>query len=207
MLKEVVPTIYNCLQLCIAANEKYASFLKKPLSNDLEIIDWRVNYHSLNEFAFPEEFMIKEDILLFKSNYDNSSNLFYGLMEFNEKANLTERVNIALSISPEENILINFLIAVSPNDIATINLDLINRSLNDSWYQSFYIDSPKFKIDTNALSTIAISVYLGKRGEVFFNNDVNALIIGQLIINCEYQYQFINDLKNPSVRVILERVK
>jgi hypothetical protein len=127
--------------------------------------------------------------------------------ETNEQNNHSERVNLSLATLPEINLLHSFLTAVSPKDISNINLNIINESLLDKQYQSFYIDSVEKQIDVNELEVPAVSVFLNSDGEVFSEKTNGADIIGQLIINSEKQIDFIKEMNKQGVRAEVERVR
>lgn len=206
MLQQITPTLDNFLQLSQSANEQYAAFIESPPQNELDIIDWRVNHIPLDEFVFPDEYQQNEKVLLFKEYYNKSADYFYETMETNEQNNHTERVQLSLATLPEINLLHSFLTAVSPKDITNINLNIINESLLDKQYQSFYIDSVEKQIDVNELDVQAVSVFINSDGEVFSEKTNGGDIIGQLIINSEKKLDFIKEMNKPGVRVELERV-
>jgi hypothetical protein len=206
MLEAVKPTKENCLHLCINANAQYELFIVNPPINELEIIDWRVNYFPLDSFDFPEAFQQNKAVVLFKNYYSKSADYFYDLMEMHEKNNLTERVNISLATLPDLNLLHHFLTAVSPKEVSSINLIMINEALQNIAYQYFYIDSGEFSINVNDLSVNSISIFVAENGEVFFDTKTGVAIKGQLIINSEQQKEFIEELSKVGVRVEVERV-
>ena len=207
MLQQITPTLDNFLQLFQSANEQYAAFIENPPQNELDIIDWRVNHIPLDEFVFPDEYQQNEEVLLFKEYYHKSADYFYETMETNEQNNHTERVHLSLSTLPEINIFHSFLTAVSPKDISNINLNIINESLLDKQYQSFYIDSIEKQIDVNELEVPAVSVFINSDGEVFSEKTNDADFQGQLIINSGKEVDFIEELFKPGVRVEVERVR
>lgn len=206
MLEEVKPTKENCLQLCNEANAQYESLMESPPKNELDIVDWRVYYFPLDSFDFPEAYQQNNAVVLFKNYYSKSADYFYDLMELHEKNNLTERVNISLATLPDLNLLHHFLTAVSPMEVSTINLMMINEALQNIAYQSFYIDSGEFKISVNELSVNSISIFVAENGEVVFDEIPRVSIKGQLIVNSEQQKEFIEELSKVGVRVEVERV-
>jgi hypothetical protein len=206
MLQEVTATIDNCLQLCQLANEQYAVFLENLPDDELDIITWRVNYISLDEFDFPVEYQNKTEVLLFKDNYDKSIVFFYDLMETNERNNQTERVHLSLSTFPDVTLFHSFLTAVAPKQINDIDLQAINQVLSDKKYESFYNENLSVIIDVNQLSVPAISAFVNSNGEVVTGKIKGADIIGQLIINSEKQVDFIGELFKAGVRGVVERV-
>ena len=119
------------MQLCQVANEQYAAFLDNSPEDELDIITWRVNYISLEEFMFPKEYISKAEVLLFKENYNNSIDFFYDLMETHERNNLTERVNLSLSTLPDVNLFHSFLTAVAPIEMTNVYINTINQALTD----------------------------------------------------------------------------
>jgi hypothetical protein len=207
MLQQITPTLDNFLQLSQSANNQYAALIENPPQNELDIIDWRVNHIPLYEFVFPVEYQQNEEVLLFKEYYNKSADYFYETMETNEQNNHTERVHLSLATLPEINLLHSFLTAVSPKDISNINLNIINESLLDKQYQSFYIDSIEKQIDVNELDVKAVSVFINSDGEVFSEKTNGGDIIGQLIINSEKKVDFIKELNKLGVRVEVERVR
>ncbi len=207
MLQQITPTLDNFLQLCQAANKQYAALTENPPQNELDIIDWRVNHIPLYEFVFPDEYQQNEEVLLFKEYYNKSADYFYETMETNKQNNNTERVHISLATLPEINLFHNFLTAVSPKEVSSINLNIVNESLLDRQYQSFYICSAEKQIDINELEVPAVSVFINSGGEVFSEKTNGGVIIGQLIINSEKQVDFIEELYKPGVRVEVERVR
>jgi hypothetical protein len=207
MLQQITPTLDNFLQLFLSANDQYAALIENPPQNELDIIDWRVNHIPLYEFVFPDEFQQNGEVLLFKEYYHKSADYFYETMETNEQNDLTERVHLSLATLPEINLLHSFLTAVSPTDITNINLNIINESLLDKQYQSFYICSAEKQINVNELDAPAVSVFLNSDGEVFSEKTNSSDIIGQLIINSEKKLEFIKEMNKPGVRVEVERVK
>ena len=204
MLQEVTATIENCLQLCKTANGQYARFIENPPEDELDIIDWRVNYISLDEFLFPDQFHSNEEVLLFKAYYNRSADFFYELMESNENSNVTERVHLSLATFPELNLFHSFLTAVSPKEVSSINLNIINEALLNKKYHSFYIDSAEIKIDVNELAVSVVSVFINSTGDVLSNKNKDADIKGQLIINSEEKVDFVEDLFKLGVRVEVE---
>jgi hypothetical protein len=206
MLQQITPTLDNFLQLSQSANNQYAALIENPPQNELDIIDWRVNHIPLYEFVFPVEYQQNEELLLFKEYYNKSADYFYETMETNEQNNHKERVQLSLATLPEINLFHSFLTAVSPKDISNINLNIINESLLDKQYQSFYIDSVEKQIDVNELEVPVVSVFINSDGEVFSEKTNGADIIGQLVINSEKQINFIEELFKLGVRVELERV-
>jgi hypothetical protein len=207
MLQQITPTLDNFLQLFLSANDQYAALIENPPQNELDIIDWRVNHIPLDEFVFPDEYQQNVEVLLFKEYYNKSADYFYETMETNEQNNHTERVHLSLATLPEINLLHSFLKAVSPKDISNINLNIINKSLLDKQYESFYIDSVEKQIDVNELEVQAVSVFINSEGEVFSEKTNSSDIIGQLIINSEKKLEFIKEMNKPGVRVELERVR
>jgi hypothetical protein len=207
MLQQITPTLDNFLQLLQSANDHYTALIENPPQNELDIIDWRVNHIPLDEFVFPDEYQQNEEVLLFKEYYNKSADYFYETMETNEQNNHTERVHLSLATLPEINLLHSFLTAVSPKDISNINLNIINESLLDKQYQSFYIDSIEKQIDVNELDVKAVSVFINSDGEVFSEKTNGGDIIGQLIINSEKKVDFIKELNKLGVRVEVERVR
>jgi hypothetical protein len=207
MLQQITPTLDNFLQLFQSANDQYAALIENPPQNELDIIDWRVNHIPLNEFVFPDDYQQNEKVLLFKEYYHKSADYFYETMERNEQNNHTERVHLSLATLPEINLLHSFLTAVSPTDITNVNLNIINESLLDKQYQSFYIDSVEKQIDVIELEVPAVSVFINSDGEVFSEKTNGGDIIGQLIINSEKQFNFIEELFKLGVRVEVERVR
>jgi hypothetical protein len=207
MLQQITPTLDNFLQLFQSANEQYAAFIENPPQNELDIIDWRVNHIPLNEFVFPDDYQQNEEVLLFKKYYNKSADYFYETMETNEQNNHTERVHLSLATLPEINLLHSFLTAVSPKDISNINLNIINESLLDKQYQSFYIDSIEKQIDVNELEVPAVSVFINSDGEVISEKTKDADVQGQLIINSEKEFDFIEELFKAGVWVQVERVR
>jgi hypothetical protein len=207
MLQQITPTLDNFLQLSQSANDQYATLIENPPQNELDIIDWRVNHIPLDEFVFPDEYQQNEEVLLFKEYYHKSADYFYETMETNEQNNNTERVHLSLATLPEINLLQSFLTAVSPKDITNINLNIINESLLDKQYQSFFIESDEKQIDVNELEVQAVSVFINSEGEVFSEKTNSSDIIGQLIINSEKKVDFIKELFKPGVRVEVERVR
>ena len=207
MLQEVTATTENCLHLCQSANKQYESFLRNPPEDELDIIDWRVNYISLEEFVFPEEYQNKAEVVLFKENYNISIDFFYELMETNEQNNHTERVTISLSTFPEINLLHSFQTAVGPKKITDIDAQKINQALLDKKYKLFYNENVNLVIDVNELSVPALSVFINSAGEVLTEITNGAHIIAQLIINSEKQVEFIQELFKQGVRVEVERVR
>ena len=207
MLNEVNPNTDNCLQLCSIANIEYADFVNNPPLNELLLIDWRVNNMPLDKFTFTDECMNHLEVVLFKANYEKSSDYFYELMETNEKNNSTERVNVCLATLPEENIFHHFILAVSPKDTSVINLDLIQDALLDEAYHSFYIDSPDVFIDAALLSVPNFSVYVGENGAVVFDKINTAQKIkGQFIIYAKPNEDVIKEFKKPWVKINVDRV-
>jgi len=79
--------------------------------------------------------------------------------------------------------------------------------LLDKEYESFYIDSPKVRIDVNDLSLPAISVFIGENGEPLFETTTEVVIKGQLVVNSKKQVDVIEELHKPGVRVEVERVR
>lgn len=207
MLQQITPTLDNFLQLSQSANEQYAAFIENPPQNELDIIDWRVNHIPLDEFVFPDEYQQNEEVLLFKEYYNKSADYFYETMETNEQNNHTERVHLSLATLPEINLFHSFLTAVSPTDITNFNLNIINESLLDKQYQSFYIDSVEKQIDVNELEVPAVSVFINSNGEIFSEKTKDADVQGQLIINSEKEVDFIEELLTPGVRVMVDRVR
>ena len=207
MLQEVTATIENCLQLCQVANEHYAAFLENSPEDELDIITWRVNYISLEEFVFPDEYISKAEVLLFKENYNTSIGFFYDLMETIEQNNHTERVNLSLSTFPDVNLFHSFLTAVAPIEMTNVDINTINLALSDKKYESFYNENMNLLIDENELSIPAVLVFINSRGEVLTDKTNAADIIGQLIISSEKQADFIEELFKPGVRVEVERVR
>ena len=207
MLQQITPTLDNFLQLSQSANEQYAALIENPPQNELDIIDWRVNHIPLYEFVFPVEYQQNEEVLLFKEYYNKSADYFYETMETNEQNNHKERVQLSLATLPEINLLHSFLTAVSPTDITNVNLNIINESLLDKQYQSFYIDSVEKQIDVNELEVQAVSVFINSDGEVFSEKTNGSDIIGQLIINSEKQIDFIKEMNKQGVRAEVERVR
>lgn len=207
MLKEVTATIENCLQLCRTANEQYATFLENSPEDELDIITWRVNDISLDEFVFPEGYKSNAEVILFKDNYNNSIGFFYDLMETNEQNNHTERVNLSLSKFPDVNLFHSFLTAVAPTKMTDVDINAINQALSDNKYESFYNENVNVVIDINEISVPALSVFINSAGEVLSVRTNSAHIIGQLIINREKQVNFIEELYKSGVRVDVERVR
>jgi hypothetical protein len=207
MLQQITPTLDNFLQLSQSANNQYAALIENPPQNELDIIDWRVNHIPLYEFVFPVEYQQNEEVLLFKEYYNKSADYFYETMETNEQNNHKERVQLSLATLPEINLLHSFLTAVSPTDITNVNLNIINESLLDKQYQSFYIDSVEKQIDVNELEMQAVSVFINSDGEVFSEKTNGSDIIGQLIINSEKQIDFIKEMNKQGVRAEVERVR
>jgi len=207
MLQEFTATIENFLQLCKTANDQYARFIENPPEDELDIIDWRVNYISLDEFLFPDGFHSNEEVLLFKAYYNRSADFFYELMESNENSNVTERVHLSLATFPELNLFHSFLTAVSPKELSSINLNIINEALLNKKYHSFYIDTAEIKIDVNELAVSVVSVFINSTGDVLSDKNKDADIKGQLIINSEKQVDFIEELQKPGVRLEMERVR
>jgi hypothetical protein len=206
MLEEAKPTKENCLKLCNDANAQYASFLTIPPKNELDIVDWRVKFNPLDAYDFPEELQQNEAVVLFKDYYSKSADYFYDLMEMHEKNNLTERVNISLATLPDLNLHYSFLTSVSPKEVSSINLMMINEALQNQAYQSFYIDSSELIINVNDLSVNSISIFVAENGEVSFDKKSGVAIKGQLIVNSEQQKEFIDELSKVGVRVEVERV-
>lgn len=207
MLQEVTATIENCLQLCQLANEQYTVFLENPPEKELDIITWRVNYISLDEFDFSEEYQNKTEVLLFKDNYDKSIVFFYDLIETNERNNQTERVNLSLSTFPDVTLFHSFLTAVAPKEMNDVDYQAINQALADKKYESFYNENLNVFIDVNEISIPAVSVFINSNGEVLIDKTNYADIVGQLIINSVKQVDFIEELFKPGVRVEVERVR
>lgn len=205
MLQEVTATIENCLQLCQLANDQYAVFLEKPPENELDIITWRVNYISLDEFEFPAEYQNKTEVLLFKDNYDKSIFFFYDLIETNERNNQTERVNLSLSTFPDVTLFHSFLTAVAPMKMNDVDINIINQALSDKKYESFYNENMNVFIDVNEISIPAISVFINSNGEVLTDKTSAADIVGQLIINSAKQVDFVEELFKQGVRVDVVR--
>ena len=86
-----------------------------------------------------------------------------------------------------------------------MDLNIINQVLSYKKYQSFYIENVNVLIDVNELSVTAVSVIINSNGEVLTDKTNAAEIVGQLIINCEKQVDFIEELYKPRVRVNVER--
>jgi hypothetical protein len=206
MLEEVKPTKENCLQLCNEAITQYETFIIHPPKNELDIVDWRVKFNPLDVFDFPEELQQNQAVVLFKDYYIQSADYFYDLMETYEKYNLTERVNISLATLPDLNLYHSFLTAVSPKEVSSIKLMMINEALHNKAYQSFYTDSSELIINVNDLSVNSISIFVAENGEVVFNEIPRVSIKGQLIVNSEQQKEFIEELSKEGVRVEVERV-
>ena len=207
MLQEVTATLENCLKLCRTANEQYAAFLDNSPEDELDIITWRVNYISLEEFLFPKEYISNAEVLLFKENYNNSIGFFYDLMETNERNNQTERVNLSLSTFPDLTLFHSFLTAVAPKELTDVDINTINQALSDKKYESFYNENMNLLIDENELSIPAVSVFINSRGEVLTDKTNAAELIGQLIISSEKQADFIEELYKLGVRVEVERAR
>ncbi len=207
MLQEVTATIDNCLQLCQLANEQYAVFLENLPDDELDIIDWRVNYISLDEFDFSEEYQNKTEVLLFKDNYDKSIVFFYDLMETNERNNQTERVHLSLSTFPDVTLFHSFLTAVAPKEMNDVDCQAINQALTDKKYESFYIENVNVFIDVNEISIPAVSVFINSNGEVITDKTNSLDIIGQLIINSAKQVDFVEELFRLGVRVEVEKIR
>ena len=207
MLQQITPTLNNFLQLCQAANKQYAAFIENPPQNELDIIDWRVNHIPLDEFVFPEEYQNHAEVILFKGNFEKSVDYFYQLMGIRDSNNHTERVSIALTIVPGINPKFVVLTAVSPKEVSSIDSISINNALLDKEYESFYIDSPKVRIDLNDLSVPAISVFIGENREPLFETTTEVVIKGQLVVNSKKQFDVIEELHKPGVRVEVERVR
>ena len=194
MLEAVKPTKENCLQLCNEAITQYETFIIHPPKNELDIVDWRVKFNPLEIFDFPKEFQQNEAVVLFKNYYTQSADYFYDLMDLHEKNNLTERVNISLGTLPDLNLLHSFLTAVSPKEVSSINLMMINEALQNQAYQSFYIDSSELVINVYDLSVNSISIFVTENCEVLFDKKAGVAIKGQLIVNSEQQMEFIDEL-------------
>lgn len=207
MLQKVTPTIENYLRLCRTANEQYVRYLENPPEEELDIIDWRVNYLPLDEFGFPKEFKNVEEVLLFKEYFEKSADYFYELMEMRERNNLTERVGVSLVTIPDVNLVHHFITAVSPREVASISIEMINDALLSEKYGAFYIDSPTYSIDPKDLSLPAVSVFICENGSPVFNPTTDLHVKGQLVVNSKKQVDFIEELNKAEVRIEVERVR
>jgi hypothetical protein len=206
MIEAVKPTKENCLQLCNEAISQYETFIIHPPKNELDIVDWRFKFNPLDVFDFPKEVQQNQAVVLFKNYYTQSADYFYDLMDLHEKNNLTERVNISLATLLDLNLYHSFLTAVSPKEVSSINLMMINEALHNNAYLSFYIDSSELIINVNDLSVNSISIFVTENGEVLFDKKSGDSIKGQLIVNSEQQKEFIEELSKEGVRVEVERV-
>jgi hypothetical protein len=214
----IIPNNENFLSLCVIANREYQNLKDYPPKKDLYIIDWRVKYESLANFNYPVHLTLGPEFILFRSNYNNSSEYFYQLMEKNEKENLDERVSVFYATQEQGPAwLFPFVDALAPLDdkkyeLALWNQALIKKSYN---YGAFFIEgTPDKKLFSRNVRECKIPfeiMVVENDGFVKISAnsnegvDINHNIKGVLLVNNESHSNFIIDALIPGNTFIISR--
>jgi hypothetical protein len=215
----IIPNNENFLSLCVNANKEYQILRDYPPKKDLYIIDWRVKYELLANFNYPVHLTLGPEFILFRSNYNNSSEYFYQLMEKNESENLDERVSVFFATQEQGPAwLFPFVDALAPLEDKKYELALWNQALiKESYnYGAFFIEGiPDKKFFSRNVKECKIPfkiMVVENDGfvKVSANSDegvdINHNIKGVLMVNNEGPSNFIIDALVPGNTFIINRV-
>jgi hypothetical protein len=215
----IIPNNKNFLSLCVNANKEYENLRDYPPKKDLYIIDWRVKYELLANFNCPVHLTLGPEFILFRSNYNNSSEYFYQLMKKNERENLDERVSVFYATQEQGTAwLFPFVDALAPLDDKKYELALWNQALiKESYnYGAFFIEGipdKKFFSSNVTECKIPFKIMVVENDgfvKVSANSDegvdINHSIKGVLLVNNEGGGNYIIDALVPGNTFIINRV-
>jgi hypothetical protein len=215
----IIPNNENFLSLCKIANKEYQNLRDCPPKKDLYVIDWKVKYESLINFNYPFHLEKDPSLRLFRSNYNNSTEYFYELMEKNERENLDERVTVFYTTQEQgPTWLFPFVDALAPLNEKKYELALWNQALvKESYnYGAFYIEGiPNKKSFSRNVRECKIPfeiMVVENDGFVKISAnskegiDINHSIKGVLLVNNESPSNFIIDALILGNTFIINRI-